>query len=181
MAQIVHSQILRQPSPGDGGSEDLLQELALAQHAAPGHGDQHVVAAQRPAGQVRADLTQPPGQADRPPLVGLGRPQVGLPSTSATTLQANWSNIWSGTQVASYAIDPNGIVRIRGTVTGPSGGELIFVLRLQPFYLPQGFTYIRTVVLAHNRSGALFRRPAQRVPTPQLHEAEALDMPGRTP
>jgi ribosomal protein S18 acetylase RimI-like enzyme len=53
--------------------------------------------------------------------------------------------------------------------------------RLQHYYLRQGFTYVRTVVLAHNPSGALFQRPAQRVPTPRLHEADALNAPGRTP
>ena len=42
--------------------------------------------------------------------------------------------------------------------------------RLQHYYLRQGFTYVRTVVLSHNPSGALFQRPAQRVPTPHLHE-----------
>jgi GNAT superfamily N-acetyltransferase len=34
--------------------------------------------------------------------------------------------------------------------------------RLQHDYLRQGFTYVRTVVLPHNPSGALFQRPAQR-------------------
>jgi GNAT superfamily N-acetyltransferase len=34
--------------------------------------------------------------------------------------------------------------------------------RLQHHYLKQGFTYVRTVVLPHNPSGALFQRPAQR-------------------
>jgi RimJ/RimL family protein N-acetyltransferase len=53
--------------------------------------------------------------------------------------------------------------------------------RLQHYYLRQGFTYVRTVVLAHNPSGALFQRPAQRVPTPRLHEADTLNAPGRTP
>jgi hypothetical protein len=53
--------------------------------------------------------------------------------------------------------------------------------RLQHYYLRQGSTYVRTVVLAHNPSGALFQRPAQRVPTPRLHEADALNAPGRTP
>jgi GNAT superfamily N-acetyltransferase len=40
--------------------------------------------------------------------------------------------------------------------------------RLQHYYLEQGFTYVRTVVLPHNPSGALFQRPAQRLPTPRL-------------
>ena len=39
---------------------------------------------------------------------------------------------------------------------------------LQHYYLRQGFTYVRTVVLPHNPSGALFQRPAERVPTPRL-------------
>jgi GNAT superfamily N-acetyltransferase len=39
--------------------------------------------------------------------------------------------------------------------------------RLQHYYLEQGFTYVRTVVLPHNPSGALFQRPAERVPTPR--------------
>jgi GNAT superfamily N-acetyltransferase len=46
--------------------------------------------------------------------------------------------------------------------------------RLQHYYLEQGFTYVRTVVLPHNPSGALFQRPAERVPTPRLEEAESL-------
>ena len=46
--------------------------------------------------------------------------------------------------------------------------------RLQHYYLREGFTYVRTVVLPHNPSGALFQRPAQRVPTPQLEEVESL-------
>jgi ribosomal protein S18 acetylase RimI-like enzyme len=46
--------------------------------------------------------------------------------------------------------------------------------RLQHYYLKQGFTYVRTVVLPHNPSGALFQRPAQRVPTPHLEEVESL-------
>jgi GNAT superfamily N-acetyltransferase len=41
-------------------------------------------------------------------------------------------------------------------------------------HLQQGFTYVRTVVLPHNPSGALFQRPAQRVPTPHLQEVESL-------
>ena len=45
---------------------------------------------------------------------------------------------------------------------------------LQHYYLRQGFTYVRTVVLPHNPSGALFQRPAQRVPTPHLDEVESL-------
>jgi GNAT superfamily N-acetyltransferase len=46
--------------------------------------------------------------------------------------------------------------------------------RLQHYYLKQGFTYVRTVVLPHNPSGALFQRPAQRIPAPRLEEAESL-------
>jgi ribosomal protein S18 acetylase RimI-like enzyme len=46
--------------------------------------------------------------------------------------------------------------------------------RLQHYYLKQGFTYVRTVVLPHNPSGALFQRPAERVPTPHLQEVESL-------
>ena len=46
--------------------------------------------------------------------------------------------------------------------------------RLQHYYLKQGFTYIRTVVLPHNPSGALFQRPAERIPTPHLQEVESL-------
>jgi hypothetical protein len=32
--------------------------------------------------------------------------------------------------------------------------------RLQHYYLKQGFTYVRTVVLPHNPSGALFQQPS---------------------
>lgn len=46
--------------------------------------------------------------------------------------------------------------------------------RLQKYYLDLGFTHVRTVDLAHNPSGALFQRPARRVPTPRLHTARAL-------
>jgi ribosomal protein S18 acetylase RimI-like enzyme len=45
---------------------------------------------------------------------------------------------------------------------------------LQHYYLKQGFTYVRTVVLPHNPSGALFQRPAERVSTPRLEEVETL-------
>jgi len=44
---------------------------------------------------------------------------------------------------------------------------------LQQYYLDQGFSHVRTVVLAHNPSGALFQRPAARVPMPHLQEAPA--------
>jgi hypothetical protein len=46
--------------------------------------------------------------------------------------------------------------------------------RLQHYDRKQGFTYVRTVVLPHNPSGALFQRPAQHVPTPHLQEVESL-------
>jgi hypothetical protein len=42
---------------------------------------------------------------------------------------------------------------------------------LQHYYLGQGFTYVRTVVLPHNPSGALFHGQPLRVPTPRLQEA----------
>jgi len=45
---------------------------------------------------------------------------------------------------------------------------------LQHYYLRQGFTYVRTVVLPHNPSGALFQRPAKHVPTPHLQDVESL-------
>jgi ribosomal protein S18 acetylase RimI-like enzyme len=45
---------------------------------------------------------------------------------------------------------------------------------LQHYYLRQGFTYVRTVVLPHNPSGALFQRPAEHAPTPHLQEVESL-------
>jgi hypothetical protein len=45
---------------------------------------------------------------------------------------------------------------------------------LQHYYLKQGFTYVRTVVLPHNPSGAVFQRPARRIPTPHLQEVESL-------
>jgi GNAT superfamily N-acetyltransferase len=46
--------------------------------------------------------------------------------------------------------------------------------RLQKYYLELGFTHVRTVDHPHNPSGALFQRPARRVPTPRLHESRAL-------
>jgi GNAT superfamily N-acetyltransferase len=42
---------------------------------------------------------------------------------------------------------------------------------LQRYYLEQGFIHVRTVTLAHNPSGALFRRRARRVQTPTLQDA----------
>jgi len=42
--------------------------------------------------------------------------------------------------------------------------------RLQHCYLEQGFSDVRTVVLPHNPSGALFQRPALQVPTPRHQE-----------
>jgi hypothetical protein len=45
--------------------------------------------------------------------------------------------------------------------------------RLQHYYLRQGFTYVRTVVLP-TTSGALFQRPAQHLPTPRLQDVESL-------
>jgi GNAT superfamily N-acetyltransferase len=42
---------------------------------------------------------------------------------------------------------------------------------LQRYYLDQGFTHVRTVVLSHNPSGALFQRPARPAPTPRLQES----------
>jgi hypothetical protein len=45
---------------------------------------------------------------------------------------------------------------------------------LQHYYLKQGFTSVRTVVLPHNPSGALFQRPSQRIPAPCLQEVESL-------
>jgi ribosomal protein S18 acetylase RimI-like enzyme len=71
-----------------------------------------------------------------------------------------------------------------GTKAADEGGKWLRVdvwttnERLQHYYLRQGFTYVRTVVLTHNPSGALFQRPAQRVPTPRLREADALNTPG---
>jgi len=44
---------------------------------------------------------------------------------------------------------------------------------LQQYYLDHGFTHVRTVVLAHNPSGALFQRPARQAATPRLREARA--------
>jgi hypothetical protein len=45
---------------------------------------------------------------------------------------------------------------------------------LQHYYLRQGFTYVRTVVLPHNPSGALFQRPARASQTPHLEQVESL-------
>jgi GNAT superfamily N-acetyltransferase len=67
-----------------------------------------------------------------------------------------------------------------GTKAADEGAEWLRVdvwttnERLQHYYLKQGFTYVRTVVLPHNPSGALFQRPAERVPTPRLQEVESL-------
>jgi len=43
---------------------------------------------------------------------------------------------------------------------------------LQRYYQEQGFTHVRTVVLEHNPSGALFQRPARQAPTPRFKEVD---------
>ena len=45
--------------------------------------------------------------------------------------------------------------------------------RLQRYYLDHGFAHVRTVVLPHNPSGALFQRPARRALTPRLQREGA--------
>ena len=45
--------------------------------------------------------------------------------------------------------------------------------------LRQGFIYVRTVVLPHNPSGALFQRPTQRVSTPRPQEQRLLGIADR--
>jgi GNAT superfamily N-acetyltransferase len=45
--------------------------------------------------------------------------------------------------------------------------------RLQHYYLHQGFTYVRTVVLLHNLSGSALPATGPRVPTPRLQEIRA--------
>jgi GNAT superfamily N-acetyltransferase len=42
--------------------------------------------------------------------------------------------------------------------------------QLQDYYVRLGFTHVRTVVLPHNPSGALFQRPARVAATPRLRE-----------
>jgi GNAT superfamily N-acetyltransferase len=61
---------------------------------------------------------------------------------------------WAGTRAADEGVD---WLRVDVWTTNK---------RLQHYYLRQGLT---TVVLPHNPSGALFQRPAQRVPTPRQH------------
>jgi hypothetical protein len=43
-----------------------------------------------------------------------------------------------------------------------------------PCAAPQGFIYVRTVVLPHNPIGALFQRPTQRVSTPRPQKQRLL-------
>jgi hypothetical protein len=75
-----------------------------------------------------------------------------------------WAELldWAGTKAADEGAD---WLRVDVWTTNE---------RLQHYYLKQGFTYVRTVVLPHNPSGVLFQRPAQRVPTPRLQEVESL-------
>jgi GNAT superfamily N-acetyltransferase len=67
-----------------------------------------------------------------------------------------------------------------GTKAADEGADWLWVdvwtanERLQHYYLRRGFIYVRTVVLPHNPSGALFQRPAQRVPTSRLQEVQSL-------
>ena len=46
--------------------------------------------------------------------------------------------------------------------------------KLQQYYRDQGFTHVHTVVLPHNRSGAVFQRPARHARTPRLVEVSAV-------
>ncbi|HEX5881190.1 MAG TPA: GNAT family N-acetyltransferase [Actinomycetota bacterium] len=59
---------------------------------------------------------------------------------------------WAGTKAADEGAD---WLRVDAWTTNE---------HLQHYYLRQGFTYVRTVVLPHNPSGALFQRPAERIP-----------------
>jgi GNAT superfamily N-acetyltransferase len=69
---------------------------------------------------------------------------------------------WAGTRAAN-----SGLAWLRVDVWTTN-------TRLQQYYLDLGFRHVRTVVLQHNPSGALFQRPAQRVLTPRLHQVDAL-------
>jgi hypothetical protein len=70
-----------------------------------------------------------------------------------------------------------GAARLAGSRAATSGASWLRIdvwttnEQLQKYYLRQGFTHVRPVVVPHNPSGALFQRPAQRVATPRLSEA----------
>jgi GNAT superfamily N-acetyltransferase len=49
--------------------------------------------------------------------------------------------------------------------------------QLQDYNRRQGFRHVRTVPLPHNPSGAVFQRPACRVPTPRLQDATTTARP----
>jgi hypothetical protein len=98
------------------------------------------------------------GTNDRRGRHGLRSPREGAHSTSPRALA--WDELldWAGTRAAD---EDARWLRVDVWTTNE---------RLQHHYLKQGFTSIGIVVLPHNPSGALFQRPAQRVPTPRLVE-----------
>jgi hypothetical protein len=125
----------------------------------------------------------------------LGGQQLGSPAQAATITITRFAKpeVWTPEEAAEPALYAHKVTVDRayggqgwaelldwaGTNAAGEGADWLRVdvwttnERLQHYYLRQGFTYVRTVVLPHNPSGALFQRPAQRVPTPHHPEVEA--------
>jgi hypothetical protein len=98
-----------------------------------------------------------------------------LTSEEASKLRSAWvDRAYGGQGLGAELLD------WAGTKAADEGADWLRVdvwttnERLQ-HYLREGFTYVRTVVLPHNPSGALFQRPAERIPMPHLQEVESPD------
>jgi GNAT superfamily N-acetyltransferase len=116
-------------------------------------------------------------------------------STPAATITVDrWANpdLWTPEEAAEPALYAHKLTVARANASQGLGAELVdwagtraavsgarwlrvdvwtTNLKLQHYYLGLGFTHVRTVVLAHNPSGALFQRPARHAATPRLRDA----------
>jgi GNAT superfamily N-acetyltransferase len=112
----------------------------------------------------------------------------------ATITVDRWANpdLWTAEEAAEPALYAHKLTVARTYAGQGLGGELLdwagtraaaagdrwlrvdvwtTNLKLQDYYLGLGFKHVRTVVLSHNPSGALFQRPAHEAATPRLREA----------
>ncbi|MGH8933655.1 MAG: GNAT family N-acetyltransferase [Egibacteraceae bacterium] len=117
-------------------------------------------------------------------------------AAAATITVHRWANpdLWTESERAEPALYCHKLTVVRAYAGRALGAELIDWVcsravnsgatwlradvwttndKLQRYYSDHGFDYVRTVVLPHNPSGALFQRPARRAPTPRLQRAGA--------
>jgi GNAT superfamily N-acetyltransferase len=116
-------------------------------------------------------------------------------STPAATITVDrWANpdLWTPEEAAEPALYAHKLTVARayagrglgaelvdwaGTRAAVSGARWLRVdvwttnPKLQHYYLELGFAHVRTVVLPHNPSGAVFQRPAREAAIPRLREA----------